>query len=207
MEFWSELITQKSWDLLLKLNKLPIKFVLIGGWAAYLWTHLHKSKDIDIIIPNYQGLDYFKKNYDLKKNIHLKKYEIIVDEIDVGIYLPHFSRLALPIEEILNHLVTIENISTPKPEILLILKQGAELARKDSTKGKKDQIDILTLIACTELDWPFYFALLKKHHLTYYLTRLKEILNEFKDIKYLELNPRQFKLKKEEILNRLKTIK
>ena len=48
MEYWNELITQKSWDVLQKLKK--INFVLIGGWASYLWTSSHKSKDIDIIV-------------------------------------------------------------------------------------------------------------------------------------------------------------
>lgn len=207
MKYWNELMTKKSWDLLIKLNKLPIRFILIGGWAAYLWSQLHKSKDIDIIIKDFKDLDYLKKNYDLKKNARLKKYEIIVEGIDVDIYVPHFSRLALPVEEIVKQTVKIENMETVKPEVLLILKQGAELERKNTVKGKKDQIDILTLITHIEINWQFYFDLLKKHKLGNYVKRLKEIFNEFKEIKYLELNPREFKLRKEEILRRLKKVK
>ena len=48
-EFWNELVTQASWERLQELSK-EIDFVLIGGWAAYLWTGKHKSKDIDIIV-------------------------------------------------------------------------------------------------------------------------------------------------------------
>jgi len=45
--------------------------------------------------------------------------------------------------------------------------------------------------------------LLKKYNLDY-LKRLKDIITRFKDIKYLNLNPREFKLKKKEILEKLK---
>ena len=43
MEFWNSLLTQKSWELLQKLSKEKFRFILIGGWAAYLWTKQHKS--------------------------------------------------------------------------------------------------------------------------------------------------------------------
>ncbi len=207
MEFWNEPVTIRSWDLLLKLRQLPIRFVLIGGWAAYLWAHLHKSKDIDIVVSGFSDLAYLKKNYDLRKNEHLKKYEIVVDEIDVDIYVPHFSRLALPVEEVIAQAVKVENIEAARPEALLVLKQGAELERRDSVKGKKDRIDIMALIIKVEMDWALYFHLLKKHNLSDYFSRLKEIISEFKDIKYLDLNPREFKLKKAQVLDRLRKAK
>lgn len=201
MEFWNEAVTVKSWNLLLELKKLPIRFVLIGGWAAYLWARLHKSKDIDIVVSGFDGLEYLKKNYDLRKNEHLKKYEIIVDEIDVDIYVPHFSRLALPAEEILAQAVRVENVEVARPEALLILKQGAELDRRDSVKGVKDRIDIMALIIKVDMDWGLYFRLIEKHNLSGYFQRLKEIIAGFKDIKYLGLNPREFKLKKARVLD------
>jgi hypothetical protein len=204
MEFWNEAVTVKSWDLLLKIRQLPIRFVLIGGWAAYLWARLHKSKDIDIVVSGFDDLEYLKKNYDLRKNEHLNTYEIIVDEIDVDIYVPHFSKLALPAEEIIAQAVKVENIEAVRPEALLILKQGAELDRRDSVKGKKDRIDIMALIIKVDMDWALYFRLLEKHNLSNYFPRLKEIIAEFKDIKYLDLNPREFKLKKAEVLERLR---
>ena len=68
MEFWSELITKKSWEILLEFKKEPIQFIVIGGWAAYLWTKLHKSKDIDVAIIDLKELDYLKGKYELKKN-------------------------------------------------------------------------------------------------------------------------------------------
>src|SRR3990167_6840408 len=126
MEFWSSLLTEKSWNLLKELSKKNFQFIVIGGWAAYLWTRLHKSKDIDIIVPDFEDMEYLKKNYDLRKNDSLKKYEIKFEEIDVDIYLPYYSKLALTIEEIKHHSAIIENLHVASPEALLILKQGAE---------------------------------------------------------------------------------
>ena len=48
MEYYHDLVTQKSWEELQQLRKI-IDFVLIGGWATYLYTKTLKSKDIDII--------------------------------------------------------------------------------------------------------------------------------------------------------------
>lgn len=203
MEFWSSLLTEKSWNLLKKLSKKDFKFIVIGGWAAYLWTKLHKSKDIDIIVPDFRGMGYLKKNYDLRKNDSLKKYEIKFEEIDAGIYVPYYSRLALPIEEIKSHITKIENMQVVSPEVLLILKQGAELDREDSVKGSKDRIDIMALLIFSEIDLKKYSFLLEKHGLKHYLGRLFSIINNFDGIKYLDLNLREFKLKKRELLRKM----
>ena len=49
MTYYHNTITQKSWEELQILkNRLP--FVLIGGWATYLYTHALKSKDNGILI-------------------------------------------------------------------------------------------------------------------------------------------------------------
>ncbi len=203
MEFWSSLLTEKSWNLLKELSKKDFQFIVIGGWAAYLWTKLHKSKDIDIIVPDFKGLEYLKKNYDLRKNDSLKKYEIKFEEIDVDIYVPYYSKLALPIEDIKSHVTKIENMQVASPEVLLILKQGAEIERKDSVKGSKDRIDIMALLLFSEIDFKKYNSLLEKHNLKHYLNRLFSIINNFNEIKYLDLNPREFKLKKRELLRKL----
>ena len=50
MEFWNSLLTEKSQKLLMQLKNPPIKFILIGGWAVWLYTKQQKSKDIDIVL-------------------------------------------------------------------------------------------------------------------------------------------------------------
>lgn len=203
MEFWNNLLTEKSWNVLNELTKKPFKFILIGGWAAYMWTKLHKSKDIDIVLKDISELDYLKNNYALNKNENLKKYEIKIEEINIDIYVPFFSKLAIPANELKNYTTKIENIEVLKPEALLILKQGAEIERKESVKGSKDQIDIITLLCFTNINFKEYTKLLKKYNLENFLERLRRIINGFSDIKYLNLNPREFKKKKIEILKKI----
>jgi len=205
-EFWNSLLTEKSWEILIKLNREKFNFIVIGGWAAYLWTKLHKSKDIDIALTDIKDVDFLKHKYNLKKNDHLKKYEISFEEIDVDIYIPHYSKLAIPVEDIKNYSTKIEGFTVVKPELLLILKQGAEEDRENSVKGIKDRIDIITLIFLTNVDFKLYFKLLKKYKIDRYFIRLKSIINNFKDYEHLNLNPREFKLKKRYILEKLKKI-
>lgn len=204
MEFWNSMLTEKSWTILQELSKKKFHFILIGGWAAYLWTNLHKSKDIDIILPDFKDLDYIKQHYHLKKNENLKKYEIQFEEIEVDIYVPYYSRLILPIKEIIKHTAKRENIMVVQPEILLILKQGAEADREHSTKGLKDRVDIMTLLCYVDIDFKEYQELLQKYALEHFSSRLQKIISDFAEIKYLDLNPREFKLKKKELQQKLR---
>ena len=101
------------------------------------------------------------------------------------------------------YVTAIQNITVVEPEVLLILKQGAEFERKDSVKGIKDQVDIMTLILNIDIDFKKYYELLKKYNLEHYFKRLKSILLNFKELKYVDLNPREFKVKKKEILGKI----
>ena len=200
MEFWNSLLTEKSWNILQDLKK-KFDFVLIGGWANYLWTKTHKSKDIDIII-DLKTLYILKENYRLIKNDRLKKYEIKIDDIDIDIYVPHYSKLSLPVEFIQKNVTVVEGFKVIIPEVLLILKQGAELDRGHSIKGQKDRIDIMTLLFYSDIDFKKYKEILKIYHLDY-LNELKRIIKIFKDLKHLNANVKNFKKKKEEILKKL----
>lgn len=46
---WRDEIVDRSWEVLGELKEYA-DFVLIGGWAVYLWTGRLKSRDIDIFI-------------------------------------------------------------------------------------------------------------------------------------------------------------
>ncbi len=201
MDYWNDIITEKSWNILQRMRKLPIDFILIGGWAAYLWSGLHKSKDIDIVVRNFDDLKYLKDNYDLRKNDRLKKYEIKMEGFDIDVYVPYYSKLTVPIEDV--KVTKIQNFSVVSSEVLLILKQGAEKDREYSIKGLKDRVDIVTLLLFCEIDFEKYRELLKKYKLNEFRKRLRRILVGFRDVKYLDLNLREFKLKKERILKRM----
>ena len=80
------------------------------------------------------------------------------------------------------------------------------MQRGHSIKGEKDRIDIVGILLFTDVDFKSYFDLLKKYKLDNYFERLKEIIKTFKECSYLNLNPREFKLKKEKISIRLKKL-
>jgi len=203
MEFWNSILTEKSWNKLQDLRKEKFKFILIGGWAAYLYTGQHKSKDIDIIIPDFNNLEVLKREYNLIKNDNLRKYEIKMDEIEIDIYLPYYSRLSIPLEDVLNKTENVMGFSVVSPEVLLVLKQGAEIDRRDSVKGQKDRIDIMTLLSYSKVDFNKYMLLLKKYKIKHFSKRLKEIIRNFKDIKHLNLNERKYAIIKKRILKEL----
>lgn len=177
-EFWPELLTTASWQKLRELKKELKGFVVIGGWAIYLWTGMHKSKDIDIIV-DFKALERLKERYDLNKNPHLKKYEIKLDKFDVDIYVPHFSRFVLPIGELMKNTEVVQGFTTLKPEALLVLKQAAEIDRKGSIKGEKDAIDILTLLIKAPFSKARYFKLLKENNLPRYADELARVFKDY----------------------------
>jgi hypothetical protein len=185
-EFYQDLIIEKSFKILQDLKR-EFKFILIGGWAVFLYTKALKSKDIDIIV-DFQELEGLRKNFNLAKNERLKKYEVKREEIDIDIYLPHYSNLGLPVEEIGNYIVSRDGFIVPKIEILLILKQFVFSQRGGSPKGEKDRLDILSLLKSGEINWNFYQELLKKYKLEDFRNELAALLKETKQASELGLN-------------------
>ena len=203
MEFWSDVVIDRSWNVLIKLTK-EFDFILIGGWAAYLHTKTLKSKDIDIVV-DFDTLEKLGMKYRLKKNTNLKKYEVIIEEISVDIYVPYFSKLVIPLDDLQKKYTSIEGIKVVTLENLLILKQQAEFERKDSVKGQKDRTDIMNLLINTNIEMKKYFNLIKKYGLKYYPVRLKDIIKTAKkEFEYLGIkNPRKIKLIKKELIEKI----
>ena len=191
VEYWPEHVTKRSWERLGELGK-EFRFLLIGGWAIYLYTKLHKSKDIDVIV-DLETLYSIKEKYQLKKNERLSNYEIVDEGFDIDVYVPYLSKLALPAEELLGMQATkIQGISVVPAEALLVLKQAAFIARKGTTKGTKDVIDIMSLLYYAEVDRNKYLELVKKHRLIGYEQGLLEIVRTFQELKYLGINHQEF---------------
>ncbi len=203
MPYWNDLITQRSWEKLQEMKRRKLRFVLIGGWAIWLYARSHKSKDIDIVV-DFEELNRLKQMFDLKKNDRLRKYEFYLGEIDVDVYVPHFSKITIPLEEAVKETREIEGFSVVSQETLLALKQGAEKARGKSEKGLKDRLDIMELLLKADINLKEYNRLLQKHGLQEFKQRLVETVQSFKDGKYLGLNPRELKKAKQQLLKRIK---
>ena len=204
-EFWHESLTGESWKKLRELSK-ETELTVIGGWSVWLWTKQHKSRDIDIIV-DFPELARLKEKYSLEKNDRLKKYEIKMPGFDIDVYVPFYSRLALPIECLLKEKVKIEGINTIPSESLLILKQGAEIDRRGTIKGQKDIIDLLTLLIYAPIDFEKYSGLLKKHKKEEFAIELAGGITRFNPAgseKYLGINFRDFSKKKKELLEKIK---
>ncbi len=200
MSFWNDAVVEKSYGILQKL-KGRYDFVLIGGWAVWLYTRSAKSKDIDIIV-DFEGLERLRREMPLRKNERLRKYEVTVEGISIDVYVPYYSRLIISPGEIMRRARVIEGFRVPEPEVLLALKQQAELERGASIKGLKDRIDILALLSFVDLER--YSTLVGRD----YLERLRSIVasadEEFRYLGYR--NPREVKKLRRELLERIERV-
>ena len=197
MTYYHDLTTQKSWDELKKLKK-GINFVLIGGWAVYLYAKTLKSKDIDILIE-YSEIIKLKKNYDFTKNDRLKKYEARKEEIQIDIYIPHYSQLGIPVEDLKNQKISLEGFDVIKKEYLIALKLFTFKKRGRTVKGQKDFLDLLSLLMTDEIDKNKVNVLIHKYDLKSSLDFFKEILNERVDVVEINLNRHSYKKLKDKI--------
>jgi len=199
--FYHDLITEKSFKILQDLRR-EFNFILIGGWAVYLYTKALKSKDIDIIL-DYEELDKIRQRISISKNERLKKYEAKIDEVDIDIYLPYFSNIGMPVEEIKNYHQSLEGFLVPIPEILLILKVYTHKEREGTTKGKKDLIDIFSLLKEEKINWKTYKELIKKYQFRKLDQDLKEIISSQSAIPELNLLNHQIAKLKKKVLSEL----
>lgn len=200
-EFYHDLITEKSFKTLRDLKK-DFDFILIGGWAVFLYVKALKSKDVDIIL-DYDQLEKIRQKFVLVKNERLRKYEIKIEEIDVDIYAPYFSNLGLPVEEIKKYYQSREGFLLPLVEILLILKVYAASHRKGTSKGRKDLIDIFSLILRGKIDWGKYKEFIKQYKLEELNKELKNLISSASEIPELNLLAHRISRIKKETLKKI----
>ena len=198
MSFWNEPTEEKSYSLLLQLKR-KWDFVLIGGWAVFLYTKASKSKDIDMVV-GYDELSRMMVFLPIKKNDRLRKYEADIKGVSVDVYLSHYSNLIIPPEDLIKESRIIEGFRVPRLEMLLALKQQAEMERKGSIKGMKDRVDILSILL-TDLDMGEYVKLVEPG----YLKRLREIVAQARDeFRYLGImDLRDVRKKREKLLKKV----
>ena len=203
MPYYQDLIIQKSWQLLQSLGK-KFDFVLIGGWAVFLYTGALKSKDIDLIL-DYPQLEQMKNEFSIIKNERLKKYEAKTEEIDIDIYLPFYSDLGVPVEEVVKLTMRLEGFKVPKIELLALLKAKALTERKNSTKGRKDLIDLVSLFALESFSFGEFRELAEKYRLNELVELVGSEIKIISQIEELGLNVHRMAVFKRKILPQLLT--
>lgn len=201
MEFYHNIITEQSFKFLQFLRK-KFKFVLIGGWAVFLYAHTLKSKDIDLII-DYDELSKLKEDYDVSKNARLKKYEIKQEKLDIDIYLPHYSDIGIDVAAIQDSAQSREGFLLPQLEMLFLLKLYAYKSRKGSLKGRKDELDIFSLAFLSEFDWKKYMQLIKEFKLEEFHQEFVSLLKRTRSIEELQVNEQKMAKKRNGILKKL----
>lgn len=202
MEYYNNIITQKSFDFLVQLKR-EHEFILIGGWAVFFYTKQLKSKDIDIVV-DYPALEKLRGSFTVTKNDRLKKYEIQQGVFDVDVYVFHYSNPGIPAEAIAAHTTVREGLTVPRPEILMILKQRAYLERQGTPKGDKDRIDIISILArVPSFDCGAYRKTLAQHGLDSYYESLRSLLAETHDMPELGLNQHTMRVLKKRLAGTL----
>jgi len=148
---WRDEVVERSWRVLGELKGFA-DFVLIGGWGVYLWTRRLKSRDIDVYIDqeSFYKLqsELTQRGYALKRNVRLMKFEALMGDVEIDIYTPFLSRLAIPcLDVFVQHLYSvIDGFKVAIPEVLLLLKAQAAQDRWHAEKGLKDRVDIISLL-------------------------------------------------------------
>ena len=209
MELWNVNAIEKSEKILNEIKKIA-DFVLIGGWATYLYTKSIKSVDIDIYI-NFD--DFYKLQFLLANkgifvnyNKNLNKYEIKMDEVEIDVYTPDKCNLIISCKDVFNDKLygIVDGFKVIKVEHLLILKLQAELNRKARIKGFKDRVDVLALLDRADIE--VLNKLLENYDNLYdeLIRIIKESKEEYNYAFQKELNLRELKLKKLELLKKLK---
>jgi len=168
VELWREDAIERSWQVLKRLHELA-DFVTIGGWGVYLWARKLKSRDIDIYMDqdNFYGLQAqaLKAGFTIKRNPRLKKFEALIEGVEVDIYTPFMCNLVIPCLDVIREglVSNIESFKVAAPEVLLILKAQAAGERWHSEKGMKDRADIISLLAFVDLKFGLLKKLLEKY--------------------------------------------
>lgn len=195
--FYHNIITQKSWEELKILNK-KVKFVLIGGWATYLYTRQLKSKDIDILV-DYDQLSRLRENYEVIKNDRLKKYEARKEEIQIDTYLPRYSEIGIPVDILIDSSISLEGFRVLKKEFLICLKIYVFTIRGRTPKGEKDFLDILSLFKSGAGDINMIMKIKKDYNLEKQFVYFISFLDERVEALEVGLNKHRYKRLKTEI--------
>ncbi|MHB8399910.1 MAG: hypothetical protein ACYDCI_13425 [Candidatus Limnocylindrales bacterium] len=164
-EFYRDAQVRGAQAVLARLQTVVPDAVILGGWAIYLYARGQRSTDVDIFV-DFGGLGRLRQEFGpaLTKNNNLRNYELIIDRVEVDVFVEYLSNSGVAIEELIEPSRTMSGFRVINPEGLLVLKLCAWIDRQGRTKGDKDEADVLSLLAVTPIDWSRYRAIIAKAH-------------------------------------------
>ena len=160
-EFYRDAQVRGAQAVLARLQSVVPDAVILGGWAVYLYARGQRSTDVDIFV-DFGGLGQLQQEFGpaLTRNNNLRKYELIIDRVEVDVFVEHLSNSGVAIEELVEPTRPMMGFRVINPEGLLVLKLCAWIDRQGRTKGDKDEADVLSLLAVTPIDWTRYRAII-----------------------------------------------
>ncbi len=164
-DFYRDAQVRGAEAVLARLQRVVPDAVILGGWAVYLYARGQRSTDVDIAV-DFGGLGRLQQEFGpaLTRNSNLRRYELIIERVEVDIFVEHLSNSGVAIEELIEPSRTMMGFRVINPEGLLILKLCAWIDRQGRTKGDKDEADVLSLLSATPIDWTRYRAIIAKAH-------------------------------------------
>lgn len=143
-QYWNRESTNASLRLLRSMPK-ELDFVLIGGWAVYMYIGAQKSQDIDIVI-GYDHINYFRQ-FGINEYRGGKVRYSNVNGVIVDLFIEDYIDTDMPFPSAIigDNYVKIENIKVVDKNLLLLLKLWGYFSA-DEIKHRKDIIDVVSLL-------------------------------------------------------------
>jgi hypothetical protein len=134
--------------------------VFIGGIATYAYTHDLTAKpevtrDADAA-ADHAVVTALASAYDVTENKRLQKAQVVIDGVEVDLYVGRKTGLRYQFPELVRHRrhVGVGRVTVPVASVahLILLKLDAFAEREGSAHGDKDVRDVAKLLAVIE-DW------------------------------------------------------
>lgn len=125
-------------------------------------------------------------------------------QVQIDVYLPHYSELGIPVQLLREKTRELEGFTLLAPDYLLALKIYILSQRARTPKGEKDFIDCLALLQSGVSDLKEVTTILKAHGLSESKDAFLKLLDEYRELPELDLNPHPLARLKKRILTTLK---
>lgn len=134
-------------------KEFPDDLLVIGGVAVYLHQQKHTlpvkpeyTHDGDFLISQV-SYSTLRDIEEVTPNPRLSKSQIIKNGYEFDIYVERHHKLAVPFDEAVQETEVIDGIRVVSPRHLLLLKLDAAIDREHTSKGDKDNRDIIKILA------------------------------------------------------------